>query len=163
MLNKFLASLTLLTVTTMSSAEVSPFVHMDFGFADTEYETDLYIGLGGGVQFNDFIELEAAYNNYGNVAPFDINVESYSVGLNIGGYVSNTVRLFGIIGSERLKVDETVRIGSVKIRVKESRTEAFYGVGVAIKLSENVHFRTKLIGHDSADLTTFSTGFAYLF
>ncbi|MBB6523444.1 outer membrane beta-barrel protein [Pseudoteredinibacter isoporae] len=145
------------------SADVRPFFNADIGYADTDFDNGIYFDVGGGVQFNDHIEMEVGYNHYGDVGPYGIDVTSFSYGLNLGGKISENTRLFAVLGAERLELDDTVTVGTVRVNVDDSSTEAFYGIGAAFAKGENTDIRLKLLSHSSGDLITFSAGFAYYF
>ena len=144
-------------------AEVKGFFSPAIGFADTDWESDVYISITGGIRFTEHIELEVGYNNYGDSGPFEIEVTSLSYGLNLGGPVSETVNLFVTAGAERLKADDSVSFGFGTVEIDEESTEAYFGVGASFQQSENVAIRTKLVSHDSGDLTTLNVGFVFFF
>ncbi|MFL0798635.1 MAG: outer membrane beta-barrel protein [Cellvibrionaceae bacterium] len=147
-------------VSCFASAEGKPFLNLEAGIADTDYDNGFIIAAGLGYQFNDNFEFEVNYNNFGDVGPFGLEITSFSYALNIGGQISEKTRLFGILGSERLEADDSVSIGPYTIDVNESSTEAFFGLGTAYENKDNVEVRTKLISHDSGEILTFSVGVA---
>ncbi len=163
MFKKIAATLPLLALSSLASAELRPYINADIGYADTDYDSGVYFDFGGGIQFNDNIEFEIAYNDYGDIAPFGIEVTSLSYGINLGGYVSDTTRVFAILGAERLEIDDTASLGPFRVEIDESSTEAFFGIGAAFKQSDNVDVRTKLISHDSGDIITVNLGIAFYF
>ena len=163
MIKGMLIAISLLLASTVAVAEVRPFINADVGYADTDYYNGAYYDIGAGVQFNEYIEFEVDYNNYGDVGPYEIEITSFSYGLNLGANVSENTRLFVVVGAERLEADETVSLGMFSVSVDESSTEAFFGIGAAFKQNENVEIRTKLISHDSGDLVTLNIGAAFYF
>jgi hypothetical protein len=163
MIKKCALLLPILFATPLAMAEINPYINADIGYADTDFDNGFYFDVGGGIKFNDNIEFEVAYNDYGEIGPYGVEITSYSYGINLGGKVSDSTRLFAILGAERLEADDSVRFGPININVDESSTEAYFGIGAAFSQSENVDIRTKLISHDSADLITLSVGFALYF
>ncbi|TQV82640.1 porin family protein [Exilibacterium tricleocarpae] len=163
MLNRIILSISLLLTSAFVSAEIRPFINGGIGFGDTDFDNGLYFNVGGGVQFNEHIEIEVGYNDYGGIGPFEIDIDSLSYGVNLGGNLSENVRLFAVLGAERLEADDTVSLGSFTIDIDESSTEAFFGIGVAFMQGENFDIRTKLVSHDSGDLITVNVGIAIYF
>lgn len=163
MFKKIILSSSLLLASSLATAEIQPFINADVGYGDTDFETEVYFALGGGIKFNDNVELEVGYNDYGEVGPLGIDVTSYAVGLNLGGRVGEKVRFFATLGGERLEAEDTVSNGIFSFEVDESSTEAFFGVGMIVEASENVVVRTKLVNHDSGDLMTFGVGLGVYF
>lgn len=159
----------LLTLTTAgllsftAIAEINGFVSPAIGLADTDWGTDAYLSISGGVRFNEHVELEIGYNNYGDSGPFEVEITSFSYGLNIGGPVSDTVHLFVTAGAERLEADDSASFSFGTVDVDEESTEAYFGVGASFQQSENVAIRTKLVSHDSGDLRTFNVGAVFTF
>lgn len=144
-------------------ADPRGFINFDLGFGDSDFDTDIVLDIGGGIQFNDHVELEIAYNRYGDIGPFDIGITSFSYGLNLGGKISENTRLYGIIGAERLDADDTVDFGFFSVDVDVSSTEAYFGIGASFAQSENVDLRTRLIAHDSTDFWTLTGGIVVYF
>jgi hypothetical protein len=164
MLKKYIPIVVALAFSSFSNAELRPYINADFGFANTDFDSGAYYGIGGGLQFNENIEIEVAYNNYGDSGPFGLEVSSISYGVNLGGRVSDSMRLFAILGSETLEVDGTASVGPFRIDVDESGTEPFFGVGASFRQeTENFELRTKLVSHDSADILTFNLGVVIYF
>lgn len=152
-----------LVFASFAQAEVRPFINADLGIADTDYDNGGFYDVGAGLQFNDNVEFEISYNDYGDIGPFGIEITSIAYGLNLGGKVSENTRIFAILGAERLEADDTANFGSFSVKVDESSTEAFFGVGAAFSSNEHLAIRTKLVSHDSADIITFSVGMAIYF
>ena len=75
---------------------------------DGDFGDDAYYDLGWGIRFNRFVELEVAYNNFGDVADNGVELTSFSYGANVGFAISEGSRLYLATGSERLDSDETV-------------------------------------------------------
>ncbi len=163
MIRRTLLIIALSLVSTSSFAEVKPYFNVDLGLTDTDYDNGMYFEFGGGVQFNQNAELELSYNNFGDVGPFDTKVTSTAFNLNLGGPLSDTTRVYAILGSERLKADGNVSFGTFSVDIDASSTEGFYGIGVAVEQKENVSIRTKLVNHDSGDILTLSVGLAVYF
>jgi len=160
---KSLLSAVILSTCSVSFAETRGFMSFDLGFGDSDFDNDIVFDIGGGIQFNEHVEFELAYNRYGDIAPFGISVTSISYGLNLGGKVSENTRLYGIIGAERLEADDTVDLGIFSISVDESSTEAYFGVGANFTQSENVDLRTRFISHDSGEFWSLTGGFVIYF
>lgn len=165
MIKKSLATLSLMCACTAVSADITPYLNGDIGYADTDFDSGFTFTVGGGLQFNEHFEIELAYNDYGESGVVDIT--SYSGGINLGGHVTDTMRLYGILGVERLEADGSFSVssgfGNQSISFDDSSTEAYYGVGAAFEVNENLAFRMRVLGHDSADLITATIGLAYYF
>lgn len=162
---KILMAGLLLIGSALASAEVRPYLNVDVGIGDTDFENDSLIRYGGGIQFNEHVELEINQNDYGDVGPFGLEVTSLSYGLNLGGPISERARMFAIVGSERLEVDDTATVGGgmFSITVDESSSEAFFGLGLAAMPTDSLNLRFRVVGHDSGDLVTFSFGLGLYF
>lgn len=144
-------------------AEVRPYVNANIGIADSDVDNSVHLEIGGGVQFSHIVEFEVAYNDYGDVGPFKIAVESLSYGLNLGGSVSENVRLYGIIGAENIRAEDTVDFDFIQIDIDESGTEGYVGIGLAFSKDEYVDIRTKLTSHDGGDIVSLSIGISAYF
>lgn len=164
MFYKNLLAVTLVLGSSFAAAEVRPYLNVDLGFADSDYGSSLSYDAGAGIQFNEHIEFEVAYNNYGSVAPYDLDATSTSFGLNIGGKVSEKTRVYAIVGSEKLEVDGRVRsYYGYSFQVNESSDETYYGIGTAFEQAENIAVRTKLVSHSSGDIISLNVGIAFYF
>lgn len=162
-IKRSMLTIAVLAASTGSLAETRGFINFDLGFGNSDAGTDIVLDLGGGIQFNDHVELELAYNRYGDIGPFDIGITSFSYGLNLGGKISENTRLYGIIGAERLDADDTVDFGFFSFDVDVSSTEAYFGIGASFAQSKNVDLRTRLIAHDSTDFWTLTGGVVIYF
>ena len=163
---KKLAIAAAISLLTASNAFAEPkfYILGDLGFADADDgDTSTYFDIGGGVKFNNNVELELAYNDFGDLGLDGIDFTSYSLGLNLGGKVSESVRLFAILGVEDLEADGTFNSNFGDISISESSTEAFIGIGAAFDVAKDVAIRPRIISHDSGDLLTFSIGIAKYF
>lgn len=146
-----------------AAANPRGFFVYDMGRADSDFGSAFALDIGGGVQFNEHIGFEVAYNRYGDIGPLEIEIDSYSYGLNLGGNVSDNVNLYAIVGSEKLSADETISIGSLSIRIDESSNEAFYGIGANFAQDDQVNFRVRYISHDSNEFWTLTGGILVYF
>lgn len=159
MFNRSIIFITFFFFSAFASAELRPYVHAGVGASHSKINTDVHYDVGLGLAFNENIELEAAYNDFGDVASFRGEITSYSVGLNIGGPIAENLRVFGVLGAEKLEAKGR-RYGYV---IDASDEKAFFGLGAAYQNHENFEFRTKLIGHDGTDLITFDVGVVFYF
>jgi len=160
---KSLLSAVILSACNVSFADTRGFMSLDLGTANSDFDNDIVFDIGGGIQFNEHVEFELAYNRYGDIAPFGISITSISYGLNLGGKVSENTRLYGIIGAEKLKANDSVDYGFFTVSVDESATEAYFGVGANFTQSENVDLRTRFISHDSGEFWSLTGGFVIYF
>ncbi|WP_317933520.1 outer membrane beta-barrel protein [Halioxenophilus sp. WMMB6] len=163
MYQRVLALLLLVCLPITASAEVKPYLLGEIGIADTDYDTDYFFDLGGGVQLGSFVDLEVAYNRFGDVGPFGTGVSSFSYGANIGSRASEDARFFFVVGGEQLKVDGSARVNGFQFKINETSTELYGGIGFSFNYGAGLHFRTRILVHDSADLLTFSAGFIQTF
>ena len=160
---KKLSMILMICSSSMALAEIRPFLDGELGYVDTDFDSSPYVSGGGGIQFNDHVEFELGFNNYGEVGPFKLGVTSISYHLNIGAPISENARLFAIVGAERLDVDDNAAVGPFSIKVNESGTEALFGVGVGFNQDDQTEIRATLVSHDSSDLLTVGVGVAIYF
>ncbi|CAN0492691.1 unnamed protein product, partial [Discosporangium mesarthrocarpum] len=66
MLKKTLTALTLTCACTAATAELRPYANGDFGYSDADSQTSVTYTLGAGLQANDHVEFEVAYNDFGD-------------------------------------------------------------------------------------------------
>lgn len=143
------------------SADVKPYVVGDLGFADTPQDSSFVLNLGTGIHFNDYVDLEIAYNDYGGGD--DVSYSSYSLGMNVGGPVSDSARMFLTFGAERLKTDGTFRFRGFSSDFESTSTEGFVGLGAAFEMTESSEIRTRIISRGRGDLRTLTFGFVKFF
>ncbi len=159
-----IASVISLLAASTAYAEPKVYVMGDLGFSDTDDSTNsTFYALGGGVQFNKNIELEVAYNDFGDFDSGDIDFTSYSLGLNLGGEVATGTSLYFVIGVEEVQAEGTVDLGFAEFDVDDNSTEGFLGIAAAFDVGNGFVIRPKIIGHDSGDVRTFSVGIAKYF
>jgi len=165
MIKNLIIPLSLMFTVSTASAELRPYVNGDIGYADNDFDSGVSFTVGGGLQFKEHIEIELAYNDYGEDGVTDVT--AYSAGINLGGKVSDTLRLYGILGAERLEVEGgfsvSTSFGSQRISFDDSSTEGFYGAGAAFELEENLAIRFRVLSHNSGDIVTANIGLAYYF
>ncbi len=163
MFKKSLLVSSLLLVSDLSQADVRPYGNVDLGMVDTDADNSLYFDLGAGVQLNKNIEVEIAYNDFGDGGLNGVDFSSYSLGVNLGGYISEKNRLYVILGAERLEADGRFSAGPYSISFDESSTEGYFGIGAAFEQTDNFDIRTKLVSHDSTDIISVSVGLSFYF
>jgi Outer membrane protein beta-barrel domain len=161
MIKKTLAAVSIACVCSTANADMTAYLAGDIGIVKTDHDNDLTFSVGGGFMFNEHVEIELAYNDLGESGSIDIT--SYSAGINLGAPVSETTRVYGILGAERLEADGSFNTGYGSLSFDDSSTEFFFGVGATFRIDEHVAVRTRLVGHDSSDIITATVGIGYYF
>lgn len=138
------------------------FIVGDVGYVDFRVGSDTTFAFGLGYQFNDIVELEGGYRDFGSVSYFDgdVSYDSKFVNVNIGGMLTDSVKLYGILGYERVESDVN---SSILGNNTLSSSSAFLGLGLDYELTEGLSTRLRIIAHDGSDVKTATVGLKYRF
>lgn len=155
---KIVATIMVLLCSAAHAQESGAYLFGDLGYTDTSFTSGVSYDAGAGFGFTDNFAVEVAYNDYGDVGPFDIGISSVSFAGIWGGQLSNGAFLYGIFGVDNLDADDSVSLGFGTVSVDESSTEPMFGIGTNFQLNEKARFRIRLVGHDSGDILTLTGG-----
>lgn len=161
MYKKTLTAMSLVFICSSAAADSGVYLLGDIGGAKNDDDNGFTFSVGGGYQFNEHVELEAAYNDYGERGVIDVT--SFSAALNLGAPISETTRIYGVLGAERLEADGSFDTGFGSVSFDDSSTEFMYGIGATFQVDENLAVRMRLVGHDSSDIITATIGLGYYF
>ncbi len=106
----------------------------------------------GGYSFNDYLAIEGAYYDFGDISDGNNSAEIDGISLAVVGKlpVSNRFTLFGKVGGHDWDADTT---GAVSGQISsDSDTDAFYGLGVEYSISQSISLRGELERYEVEDL-----------
>lgn len=138
------------------------FIVGDIGYVDFRVDNDTTFAFGLGYQFNDNVELEGGHRDFGSVSYFGgkTSHDSKFINVNLGGMLTDSVKLYGILGYERVESEvDSSFVGNYT----ESSGSAFLGLGLDYELTEGLSTRLRIIAHDGSDVKTATVGLKYRF
>ncbi len=94
-------------ITSFTFAEVKPYIFLDIGLVNTDQENEDAFDFGVGIEFTQYFEIEAAYNDCGAIDLIGgVSISSLSIEGHLGVYVfDDNIHLYAILGSERLEAE----------------------------------------------------------
>ncbi|MCV6613536.1 MAG: porin family protein [Cellvibrionaceae bacterium] len=102
---------------------------------------------GIGYQINDYFEVELGYRDFGT----DDDATSTYSNLNIGAPIAENLRLYGILGYQRIRAKDDILVDDEFQSAMLDDDEWFWGLGMAFKANENWDVRFKLLSHDAGN------------
>ncbi|MBX2867591.1 MAG: outer membrane beta-barrel protein [Acidiferrobacterales bacterium] len=115
-------------------------------------EDDTGSKLFGGYQLNDYLAIEGAYYDFGDINDGSSSTEIDGLSAAIVGKlpVSNHIALFGKVGGHEWDADVT---GAASGQISsDSDSDAFYGLGVEYNISQSISLRAEVERYEVEDL-----------
>lgn len=143
--------------------ETGFFVAGDFGYADYPSDDAVTFAFTAGYQFNDMVEVEAGYRDFGNAKEGSATLDSSSkfINVNLGAMVSDDLKLYAILGYERIDSDVSFSGSSYEFDIDDSK--GFIGAGMDYEVTPAVDFRLRVTSHYENDIKVVSGGIKYRF
>lgn len=147
--------------TATASADPRFYAHGDVSYNDLELENTAGFTAGGGLELTENFEIEVGYSEMGSVddnsGPIkeSYDITSAYISANVGGHITEDIKLFGILGHERFDIDD--RFGNF------NESDEFIGAGVSYSFNKNLSLRVRYISHASGDIKSVNAGVAYYF
>lgn len=147
--------------TAVASADPRFYAHGDVNYNDLELGNTAGFTVGGGLELTSNFDIEVGYNDMGSVDDNSgafkqsYDVTSTYISANIGGHITEDIKLFGILGHERFDIDD--RFGNF------NESDEFFGVGASYSFSKNFAVRIRYVSHVSGDINSANAGVAYYF
>ncbi|AQQ01184.1 outer membrane beta-barrel protein [Pseudoalteromonas sp. SG45-5] len=138
---------------------------------DTDFDDDAQMLKGYvGTQFNEYLSLELAYQNFDEVSDIDskAEIDGVSLAARLGLPLSESFTVYAKGGWLEWDADYTQELPIGSISTSTDGGDAFYGAGIEYALTTNVQFRLeyeryKLDDDIDPDMDVASVSVQYMF